>query len=61
MNGNYTRAEVTEVLQKMEPKKPLEDLRCPTCKKMTIENCFVNFKHCFNCGQKIDWSEVEKE
>lgn len=61
MNRNYTRAEVMEALQKQEPKKPLEDMRCPTCKAMTIENCFINFDYCFNCGQKIDWSEEEKK
>ena len=36
-----------------------ETYLCPTCRKNTIFNSEydVFYKHCLNCGQKLDWSE----
>lgn len=46
-----------EALEKQIPKKPINiswtHYHCPICKKS------VNSNYCGNCGQAIDWSEVE--
>lgn len=34
--------------------------KCPTCKSTTI-NKILSVNHCPDCGQKLDWSEVEDE
>lgn len=32
------------------------DYKCPSCNSWLRPDIFIE-KHCFNCGQKIDWSE----
>lgn len=56
-----------EALEKQIPKKPFQDkdiygtkyLLCRECSKILS---FVGFvaRYCPDCGQKIDWSEVEE-
>lgn len=35
------------------------EIICPICGKHwnIIDNCTETFKHCPNCGKKLDWSE----
>ena len=64
---------VIDALEKQIPKKPVpfvdrgkHYIGCPTCGfggvgYMHDDNFFVivDFEHCFNCGQAIDWGEDE--
>lgn len=49
-------------LEKQIPKKPISEERgnyCPFCSHEQIddaEDVNVYYPHCFNCGQKLDWS-----
>lgn len=48
--------------ERQQPKKPIKGehgfYECPTCHKPTVDDDFDYFNYCYNCGQKIDWSEV---
>ena len=47
-----------QALEKQIQKKPIDRCiykECPTCGNVEIEFC----KHCPDCGQKLDWSDVE--
>lgn len=55
---------VEEALERRVPKQPVMHLtyseveapHCPQCDVQVKEY----LKHCWNCGQKLDWSEYEK-
>ena len=54
-----------EALEKQIPKKPIslgEDIdrdvgQCPNCKE--IIDTYEDYKYCSDCGQAIDWRDVE--
>ena len=62
-----------KALEKQIPKKPImkpyfddmeeEYLCCPTCGEALTDRIPMDNKdfyfHCFNCGQKFDWSDEE--
>ena len=57
-----------EALEKQIPKKPIEDgyydepCVCPNCGSNVIneaDNDYL-FKHCYHCGQALDWSDTEE-
>ena len=58
-------ATAIEALEKQIPKKPIslgEDIdrdvgQCPNCKE--IIDTYEDYKYCSDCGQAIDWSDVE--
>lgn len=49
---------IVNAIEKQIPKKPKNDgwLYCPICGK---DVCVEKPKHCSDCGQAIDWSDVE--
>lgn len=68
LNENYLILQ--ELVDKATPKKLVKEVDgrwaryfCPCCNK-EIESAFDNrivnkWKHCYECGQKLDWSEDE--
>lgn len=58
-------ATAIEALEKQIPKKPIslgEDIdrdvgQCPNCKE--IIDTYEDYKYCSDCGQAIDWRDVE--
>ena len=55
---------VNECVEKQMPKKPKEtpfDLdRCPACNSSSVRGVYGSRKdYCSECGQRIDWGEVE--
>jgi len=53
-----------EALEKQILKKPKEAYDglffCPACGTLLGDICdILQFKHCLDCGQKIDWSDEE--
>lgn len=62
--------ELKKEAEKLKPKKPelyrwgfydeMVDYRCPTCKdSWNVNEYGAGIKYCWECGQAIDWSEVE--
>ena len=54
-----------EVFEKQIPRKPIEKspwvYHCPRCDSRTIEDAFIKkFKFCPDCGQALDWSDVDE-
>ena len=43
-----------DLLKRDTPKKPIHKMVCPAC-----EESIVDDSYCANCGQKIDWSDLE--
>lgn len=41
-----------------KPKRKRKALLCPVCENLIIETPYGNQKHCDECGQAIDWSEI---
>lgn len=41
-----------------KPKRKRTALLCPICENPIIETPYGNQKHCDECGQAIDWSEI---
>lgn len=71
VNKNFTFRSVIEAREKQIPKNPyiwgdgyyngeliLDMYDCPNCEKSYEIEC-DKYEYCPNCGQKIDWSEVE--
>ena len=60
MTKYFKALAVAEIaLEKQIPKKPVGEW-CPICNEVVDEHeCNYKFDYCPNCGQKIDWSEVE--
>lgn len=69
--GTVTGAEIIEILKKQVPQKVVMeldkwatgyDLYCPRCKKyfgIKGNRVFLGDKHAYcDCGQALDWSEV---
>lgn len=66
-----TRECFEALIEKQIPKKPIDVQKpvvwwgiCPTCKGLPEElgrphRVFQSDNYCSNCGQKIDWSDVE--
>jgi len=53
-----------EALEKQMPKKPINQswyFECPNCKSKNVINEGRSYRFCNNCGQRLDWSEVENE
>lgn len=70
--GSYDRLQVAfdmaiKALEKQIPKKPLQIITddneyicmiCPSCRQIAVA---LNAIHCWNCGQKLDWSEEDEQ
>lgn len=60
---NYTRLRealdmAIKALEKQTPKKPI-NLTCPNCGFDRIDNSWWGFTCCPQCGQLLDWEEIE--
>lgn len=54
---------VSRALEMQTPKKPTDNIErqcfeCPTCGRIIVTYCNGKRHHC-ECGQAIDWSDIE--
>ena len=48
-----------DLVEYLEPMKPRKAINCYVCDR--CGNHLVKQKHCDECGQLIDWKEIERE
>lgn len=54
-----------KIILKIEESREYEDYICPNCKDILQQRrkgataiTIFKFKYCYNCGQKLDWSDI---
>lgn len=52
--------ELVEYFTAMKPKKMIIGYVCPKCNHRLVNMGFYQQKHCDECGQPIDWTEVPR-
>ena len=52
--------ELVEHFTAMKPKKVIIGYVCPKCNHRLVNMGFYQQKHCDECGQPIDWTEVPR-
>lgn len=53
-----------ELVEYLEPKKPRKTIKgylCDNCGHQLVYTGFYKQKHCDECGQFINWKEIEKK
>lgn len=53
--------ELVEYLEPRKPRKTIKGYLCDNCGHQLVCTGFYQQKHCDECGQLINWKEIEKK
>ena len=52
--------ELVDYLEPMKPRKTINGYICDRCGHQLVNTGYYQQKHCDECGQLINWKEIEK-